>query len=217
MLTISLWCVQDGRKVHLTRVARQRDEWPDYDSPQLALPPAAARDQYSHQLAIAAAEEQTGGSAAAAPAVASSSRGRGRSPWHLTYAGIDAEDGAAQQLGAGSAAATVEQQRMAAAGAQLAAAAAQAQQMRMVRQQQAAWGQRQSTAAAAEADEFDAGLFKEAAGECNTVLPRCRLAVASCCAWPVMKASLAWGCSAALWSHAPSSSSWFRPNKLPLC
>ena len=203
--------VQEGSKVQLMHVARQRGEWPDYDSPLLALPPDAARGQYTHHLAAAAAEElRAGGSAAAAPVVAHSSRSR--SPWHLSFAGIDAEDGAAaQQLGAGSAAAAAEQQRRAAAGAQLAAAQVQAQQLRMLRQQQAAWGQQQSTAASAAADEFDAGVFKEAAGECNAVLP---LAASSQCRAAAVH-GLMWAALACLGS-LPLNQTQLRSGHMPL-
>ncbi|KAL4420162.1 hypothetical protein ABPG77_008298 [Micractinium sp. CCAP 211/92] len=141
--------IKDGSKVTLTCKRLASDAWPDYS--QLPLPPGAEIEQHG---AIAAA-----GRAAATqePPVAELS-----SPWHSTLNLGDWADNPWAVEQARAAAASVERQRYeAAVAAQRAAALAHADRL----QQQAAQQQRgQSTAAAAEADEFDMSLFKEATG-----------------------------------------------------
>lgn len=143
---------QDGSKMQLMR-RWQPDVWPDYS--RLPLPPGAEERQFSYQVAVAAAEAQ------AAEAAGEPPPGGDVSPWYETYdpaywaaQGFPPEAPRPAQVAAAAAAAA--SQRMAAAAAQMA-------QQRLMQQQLRARGQ--STAAAAEADEFDAGLFKEAAGE----------------------------------------------------
>lgn len=135
----------------------QPDSWPDYD--HLPLPPGAERRQHAYHVAHAPGQ----------PASLHGGMEEPASPWHSTYdAAFWAAQGyepsaalppprrapAAAAAGGAGGAAQYEQQRM----------AAHLAQQRLVLQQQRARGL--STAAAAEADEFDAGLFKEAAGGC---------------------------------------------------
>jgi hypothetical protein len=116
--------------------------WPDYDA--LPLDPDAAQQQFPAKLATAAAARNGGADV-----------GEPSSPWHQAYA---------RRQAAASEAWAEEQQRkqglgdgeVAAQAARLAAAQRAAQQ---------ALRGRQSTAAAADVDEFDAGLFREVAGE----------------------------------------------------
>lgn len=135
----------------------QPDVWPDYSA--LPLPPGAERGQYAYRVAQAVVQPPS------APGMEAPD-----SPWHASYdaafwaaqgfdpstahvpARRDAAAAAAAAAAAGNSAALYEQQRM----------AAQLTHQRLLLQQQRARGM--STAAAAEADEFDAGLFKEAAG-----------------------------------------------------
>ena len=149
--------LQDGSKVQLMR-RWQPDVWPDYA--RLPLPPAAEERQFAYQVAVAAAEAQ------AAEAAGEPPPGGDVSPWYETYdpaywatQGFPPEPLRPAQAAAAAAAA---------AGQRMAAAAAQMAQQRLMQQQLRARGQ--STAAAAEADEFDAGLLKEAAGERALVL-----------------------------------------------
>ena len=131
----------------------QPDVWPDYS--QLPLPPGAEARQFSYQVAVVAAEAQSAEAAGEPPP------GGDVSPWYETYdpAYWTTQGFAPEPLRpaqAAAAAAAAASQRMAAAAAHLA-------QQRLMQAQLRARGQ--STAAAAEADEFDAELFKEAAGE----------------------------------------------------
>ena len=143
--------------------------WPDYAA--LPLPPGARRDQYPfrQQQALEAA------AAAAGPAAGqqqhhhhhhhhhqkqASGDDDDGSPWHLTYHTWLAE----LQAGSGGSGSGAIQAAHACMAVHLAAqqqAQAQAQQR----------GRGQSTAASAAADEFDAGLFKEAAGAPPQLLP----------------------------------------------
>lgn len=133
----------------LTRKWQVRDAWPDYS--QLPLPIGAELEQHE---AIPAA----GGAAAGqGPPAAEPS-----SPWHSTLnLGDWADDPWAIEQARLAAAAAERQRYEAAVAAQRAAAMAHAQHAA----QHAAQQQRvQSTAAAAEADDFDMSLFKEATG-----------------------------------------------------
>ncbi|PRW44386.1 hypothetical protein C2E21_6840 [Chlorella sorokiniana] len=150
-LCITFTNIKDGSKVQLMR-RWQPDVWPDYA--RLPLPPGAEEQQFGYQVAVAAAE------AAAAEAAGEPPPAGDVSPWYETYdpAYWATQGFAPEPLRPAQAAAAAA----AAAGQRMAAAAAQMAQQRLMQQQLRARGQ--STAAAAEADEFDAGLLKEAAG-----------------------------------------------------
>ena len=152
--------------------AWQPNAWPDYAA--LPLPRGAQRDQYPfrQQQALEAA------SAAASPAAGqqhhqhqhhqkqASGDDDDGSPWHLTYH-TWLDEVQAGSGGSGSGAIQAAHARMA---------------VHLAAQQQAQAQQRgrgQSTAAASAADEFDAGLFKEAAGAPPQLLPLLLLLVAS--------------------------------------
>lgn len=138
---------QDGSKVTIVR-RWQPAVWPDYST--LPLPPGTERRQFRGTKAAAEAHAQAA-EAAGMPASAAD----GDSPWHATYdAAFWATRGyGPEHMPAAVHAVALERQRMAAMTAHLA-------QQRALMQQQRARG----LSTAAEADEFDAGLFKEAAG-----------------------------------------------------